>query len=78
MFSTIAHDSTIGDYTSINDKVEITGNSKVGSGCLFGVGASLVPGRRIADWVTVGAGSVVISHINSSKTVFGNPAKSIR
>lgn len=75
--STVGHDSRIGDYTSINGKVEITGNSEVGSECIFGVGAKLIPGRKIANGATVGAGSVVIRNVNSAKTVFGNPAKSI-
>lgn len=75
--STIGHDSKIGDYTSINGKVEITGECKIGAVCLFGVGAKLIPGRKIVDGVTVGAGSVVVRNIVSPKTVFGNPAKSI-
>lgn len=75
--STIGHDSKIGNYTSINGKVEITGNSEVGQGCLFGVGAKVIPNRIIADWVTVGAGSVVIRNIHTKRTVFGNPAKRV-
>jgi len=39
--------------------VEITGNVKVGSGCSFGVGAKVIPGRMIGNNVVVGAGSVV-------------------
>lgn len=75
--STIGHDTVIGDFTSINGKVEITGKVKVGSGCLFGVGAKVIPRRNIGNNVTVGAGSVVIRNIGSDVTVFGNPAKKI-
>ena len=75
--STIGHDTIIGEYTSVNGKVEITGNVEVGVGCLFGVGAKVIPKRRIGDGATIGAGSVVIKNVPSSVTVFGNPAKSI-
>ena len=75
--STVGHDSIIGEYTSINGKVEITGNVKVGVECLFGVGAKVIPKRRIGDGATIGAGSVVIRNVPSGVTVFGNPAKNI-
>ena len=75
--STVGHDSIIGEYTSINGKVEIPGNVEVGVGCLFGVGAKVIPKRRIGDGATVGAGSVVIRNVPSGITVFGNPAKKI-
>jgi len=74
---TLGHDTRIGNYTSVNGNVDITGNSEVGEGCFFGVGAKVIPRRKIEDWVTVGAGSVVIRNIRSGRTVFGNPAKNI-
>jgi len=76
--STIGHDAVIGDFTSINGKVEITGKITVGSGCLFGVGAKVIPGRKISDNVVVGAGSVVIRNVEPDVTIFGNPAKKVR
>jgi len=75
--STIGHDAIIGDYTSINGKVEITGRVKVGNGCLFGVGAKVIPGRVINDGAKIGAGSIVIRNVQRDVTVFGNPAKRI-
>jgi len=75
--STIGHDTIIGDFTSINGNVHITGRVKIGKECLFGVGAKVIPGRRIGDNVVVGAGSVVIRNVHSNVTVFGNPAKKV-
>ena len=75
--STVGHDTNIGDFTSINGKVEITGNVEVGVECLFGVGAKIIPKRRIGNGATIGAGSVVIRNVSSGVTVFGNPAKRI-
>ena len=76
--STVGHDSDIGDFTSINGGVEITGDVKVGSECLFGVGSVVINGRHIADRTVVGAGSVVIRNMGSDITVFGNPAKQVK
>ena len=76
--STIGHDVVIGDYSSINGKVEITGNVHVGEECFFGVGAKVIPGRRIGNGARVGAGSIVIKHVPAGVTVFGNPAKTIK
>lgn len=75
--STIGHDTVIGDFTSINGKVEITGKVKVGSGCSFGVGAKVIPGRSIGNNVVVGAGSIVIRNFGNNITIFGNPAKKV-
>jgi sugar O-acyltransferase (sialic acid O-acetyltransferase NeuD family) len=76
--STIGYDTVIGDFTTINGKVEITGKVKVGSGCSFGVGAKVIPGRTIGDNVVVGAGSIVIRNFGSDVTIFGNPAKKVK
>lgn len=75
--STIGHGGIIGDYTSINGSVDITGNVEVGHSCLFGVGAKVIPGRKIGNQATVGAGSIVIKNVPHNVTVFGNPAKII-
>ena len=75
--STIGHDTIIKDYTSVNGKVEITGNVNVGKECFFGVGAKVIPERLIGDGSRVGAGSIVIKNVPPGSTVFGNPAKSI-
>jgi len=75
--SSIGHDAIIGDFTSINGNVHITGRVKIGKECLFGVSAKVIPGRVIEDNVIVGAGSVVIRNVHSNATVFGNPAKKV-
>jgi len=75
--STLGHDVIVGNYSSINGKVEITGNVVVGEECFFGVGAKVIPGRRIGKGARVGAGSIVIKNVPTCVTVFGNPAKII-
>lgn len=73
--STIGHDCRIGAFTTINNDVNITGNNEVGERCFFGVGAKVIPGRKIGAGAVVGAGSVVVGEVKPGVTVFGNPAK---
>jgi sugar O-acyltransferase (sialic acid O-acetyltransferase NeuD family) len=73
----IDHDCSIGDFCHIAPHVSLGGGVKVGQGVLIGAGAIVLPGVRIADYVTVGAGSIVTHDIASGVTVVGNPARAI-
>jgi len=73
----IDHDCSIGDFCHIAPHVSLGGGVKVGLGVLIGAGAIVLPGMEIADYVTVGAGSVVTNDIASGATVVGNPARAI-
>jgi len=64
-----------GEFTSLMANVDVAGNVHIGSRCFLGSNATIVPGRRLGDDVTVGAGSVVVHHIKDGTKVFGNPAK---
>lgn len=58
------------DYTrSISTKTQI------GTNCLIGVNAIIMPGVRIGDEVVVGAGAVVTRDVPSNSLVVGNPAQ---
>jgi sugar O-acyltransferase (sialic acid O-acetyltransferase NeuD family) len=74
--SQIGHDVQVGDFSSLMANVDIAGNCNIGRRCLIGSNAVIIPGRKIADDTTVGAGSVVVRNIGKTNcTVFGNPAK---
>ena len=75
--TTVGHDCYIGAFSTINSKTEITGHNQIGKRCFFGVGARVIPGRKIGDDAVIGAGSVVIRQVKSGTTVFGNPAKKL-
>ena len=49
----------------------------MGQGVLIGAGAVVLPGMKIADYATVGAGSIVTNDIASGVTVVGSPARAI-
>jgi UDP-3-O-[3-hydroxymyristoyl] glucosamine N-acyltransferase len=73
----VDHDCIVGDYTHIAPGVCLGGGAKVGSNCLIGAGAIILPSVAIFDNVTVGAGAVVTKDVLAG-TVVGVPAKSIR
>ncbi|WP_206215123.1 acetyltransferase [Adlercreutzia sp. ZJ138] len=76
--TTVGHDSTIGDYSSVMTGTGISGSCHIGREVNIGGHAFLIPGRRIGDRATVAAGSVVFSHVKAGTTVLGNPAKRMK
>jgi sugar O-acyltransferase (sialic acid O-acetyltransferase NeuD family) len=73
----IGHDVAIDEYASLMPHVDLGGHVQVGKRVFMGTKATVIPSRKIADDVTVGAGSVVVRHIKRPCTVFGNPAVKI-
>jgi acetyltransferase EpsM len=73
----IDHDCSVEDFCHIAPNASLGGGVKVGQGVLIGAGAIVLPGITIADYVTVGAGSIVTNDIAFGITVMGNPARAI-
>ena len=53
----------------------LAGNVVVGAGAFLGVGVSVIPGKSIGRWATVGAGAVVVADIAADVVVKGVPAR---
>jgi len=70
----VDHDCVIGPHVHLAPGVRLAGGVTVGVGTLMGVGAVAIPGVAIGQWVTVGAGGVVIDNIPDGVTVVGVPA----
>ncbi|MEX0331032.1 MAG: acetyltransferase [Puniceicoccaceae bacterium] len=71
----VGHDAVIGEDCQISSFCDITGYVRLGDRVLMGSRATVIPGKSVGDDTTIGAGSVVVSNIPGSVTVFGNPAK---
>ncbi len=72
----VDHDCKVGDFSHIAPNATLGGGSNIGKGCLIGAGAVILPGIRIVDDVTIGAGAVVTSHIlKNGAVLYGVPAK---
>jgi len=72
--ATIDHDTTVGDFCHLCPGVNLAGNVRVDEGVLLGVASSAIPGVRIGDWSTIGAGSTVIRDIPEHSVAVGVPA----
>jgi sugar O-acyltransferase (sialic acid O-acetyltransferase NeuD family) len=74
----IGHDVEISDFCSVMANVDLGGFVKLDNKVFIGTKSTILPKRKIASNVVVGAGSVVIRNIKKkSVVVFGNPAKEI-
>lgn len=73
--SKIGHGSFIGAESHLANNISIAGNVIIGKQCFFGSGSVVRPQTRIAERTVVGAGAVVVKHIEEPGFVFtGNPA----
>ena len=73
--SGVAHDATVGDYSTLSGKCQLNGHVECGKMVYMGCGVLVAPSVKIGDCATVGIGSVVISKVKAGTKVFGNPAK---
>ena len=74
---TIDHDCVLGDHVHIGPGVNLCGAVTVGAGALVGVGACAIPGSRIGEWATVGAGSAVTTDVPAHAVWGGVPARDL-
>jgi acetyltransferase-like isoleucine patch superfamily enzyme len=75
--TSVAHDTTIGDYGQISGGCQLNGHVRVEKGAFLGSSVTLLPRSRVESWAYVGAGSVVLRRVKSRTKVFGNPAAQI-
>lgn len=75
--SGVAHDASIGDYSTLSGRCSINGHVQIGERAYIASGVSIAPSKKIGDGAYVGIGSVVISNVKAGTRVFGNPAKKI-
>lgn len=75
--SVIGHDGTIRDWCHLSPFVFLGGYVQVEKKVQIHTRATILPGIKIGEEATVGAGSVVIKDVKPGASVFGNPAKII-
>jgi len=73
--SGVAHDASVGDYSTLSGKCQLNGHVTVGEMVYMGCGVLVAPSVKIGDGAVVGIGSVVINKVKAGTKVFGTPAK---
>lgn len=81
--SLIAHDVTIGDFTTLAGDSFVSGHVEIGAGVNIAPRAVISNGRRgrplrIGDGAEIGTGAVVLRDVAPGERVIGNPALPIR
>lgn len=76
--SSLDHDSTMGDFSSLAPGVTTGGNCTIGEGAAVGVGATLIHGVSIGEHTVIGAGATVVGSVAPYQVAYGSPAKVIR
>jgi sugar O-acyltransferase (sialic acid O-acetyltransferase NeuD family) len=74
---TIGHDTLIGMYSTLSGHCDVTGGVVLEEGVFMGSHAVVLPRGHVAQYASVGAGSVVLRNVAPRSTVFGVPAKRI-
>lgn len=77
LYSSLGHDSIVGDYSSLMCYVDIAGDVQLGTHTFWGNCSLAIPGSRVGNYVTVGAGAVILKNVVDNQTVVGVPAKAV-
>jgi sugar O-acyltransferase (sialic acid O-acetyltransferase NeuD family) len=73
--ASVDHDCVIESFVHIAPGAHLAGNVHVGEGTLIGIGASVIPGKKIGRWSCIAAGAVVTRDIPDSTIAKGIPAR---
>lgn len=73
--TTVGHDSHLGDYTTFNPVVSVSGDCTIEPGASMGVGSAVLQGLTVGRGSFVGAGALVTRSVAENVVVKGVPAR---
>ena len=76
-FTTIGHDSTLGNFNCLMPGSRVSGHVTMGNGNLLGTGSVVLQGLTIGNNVTIGANSALMTPAKDGHTYLGCPAKKV-
>jgi sugar O-acyltransferase (sialic acid O-acetyltransferase NeuD family) len=74
----VEHDCIVEDFVNLAPRVTLAGYVKVGRCSVVYTGAVVVPGIKIGEFATIGAGAVVLEDVVEHGTAVGVPARVIK
>lgn len=74
----VEHDNVLGDFVHISPRAALGGTVRIGELTHMGIGSVVRNNMEISSNCTVGAGAVVVKHIDSSGTYIGAPARKMK
>jgi sugar O-acyltransferase (sialic acid O-acetyltransferase NeuD family) len=75
--ASVGHDTHNADFVQICPGARISGHARLGEGAFVGSNGVVAPRVTIAEWATVGAGSLAVRDVPPNVTAFGVPAKNL-
>ncbi|MEX1021281.1 MAG: hypothetical protein WDZ49_16590, partial [Litorilinea sp.] len=66
------------DHVHVAPGAHLGGDVHLETGEMVGIGAIILPGRRIGAWAQVGAGAVVTKDLPAGAVAVGVPARPVR
>jgi sugar O-acyltransferase (sialic acid O-acetyltransferase NeuD family) len=74
---TIDHHNNIGDYVHVAPGCHTGGEVTIAEGTLIGLGASVLPRKRIGAWAIIGGGATVTKDLPDKVLAYGVPCQVI-
>lgn len=71
----VEHDCRVGSFAHLSPNSALGGGVEIEAGVHLGLGAVVLPLRKVGEWAQVGAGAVVTRDVPPGVTVVGTPAK---
>ena len=75
---TVGHDSTVGQYSVMNEGVFVGGFTEIGEMVYIGANAALKDRIRVENNAAVAMGAAVFKDVPEGFVAFGNPARNLR
>lgn len=76
-FTTVAHDTRVGDFNVLSGHCDVCGHAEIGDLNFFGSHASMLPSSRLGNGNRIAAGSVVYKKHRDRRILLGNPAQDV-
>jgi sugar O-acyltransferase (sialic acid O-acetyltransferase NeuD family) len=76
--ASLDHDSVMEEFSSLAPGATTGGHCRIGRYAAVSIGAVLIHGIGIGEHAVIGAGSIVLTPVESYTVAYGSPAKAVR